>query len=191
MTTERIVLGAATASVIAIAAYAHSGASGVVKERMDAMGAMQDAMKRLLPVMQGQADYDAEAVRTEAAIIAGLAGEALTRMFPEDSIAPPSEAKEAIWQDWDSFAAMSEQLEVAANGLAAAADNGLMMSGSGNGGMMTGGGMMGGAGMKGQTPMMGADLDAMDFAQMPADGVFAMMGQVCSACHGRFRAEKQ
>ncbi len=39
--------------------------------------------------------------------------------------------------------------------------------------------------------MMGEDMGAMDFAQMPADGAFMMMGQVCAACHTRFRAEKK
>jgi cytochrome c556 len=44
---------------------------------------------------------------------------------------------------------------------------------------MMGGGMMQGA--------MTAD----DIAGMPVDGAFAMVSQVCSACHTKFRAESK
>lgn len=55
-------------------ALAHGGASGVVKERMEAMG---DAMKELSAIMRGQRDYDAESVRALASTIESHGGDAL------------------------------------------------------------------------------------------------------------------
>lgn len=189
MKTKLLMLGAGFASMMAVAALAHGGATGVVKERMDGMGAMQEAMKVLTPMMQGQSDYDPDVVRAQASIIATHAGDALTSLFPEGSVEGPSEAKAEIWQDWEGFATLAEQLRSGADGLASAAGNGLMMSGDAPAaGMMDQGGMMGGGMMGG---MMDQDIGAMDFAQMPADGAFMMMGQACAACHTRFRAEKK
>jgi hypothetical protein len=65
-----------------------------------------------------------------------------------------------------------------------AADNGLMMSGSGQGS-----GMMGGASMMGGGSMMGGSPDQTQLSEMPADGVFMMLSQTCSACHTQFRSE--
>ncbi len=188
--TARIA-GAAGISLIAVAALAHGGATGIVMERMDGMSAMAKVMKALAPMMQGTAAYDAATVRSGAAQIADHAGEAMTAKFPEDTSGGASEAKPEIWQDWEDFAGLARQLEVFAEGLEAAADNGVggmpaqgnMMGNStmmGGQGMMASGGMMGG-----QAPMMTAE----QLGQMPADMAFAMVSQSCTACHSRFRAE--
>lgn len=200
MKTKNLFVGAVGASVLMVASQsvlAHGGATGVVKERMDGMGVMKEAVKVLTPMMQGQVDYDAAVVRERAGDISHHAGDTLTKLFPEGSTDAPSEAKPEIWQDWESFSTLAEQLRVVADGLAAASENGLMMAGTApaSGGMMGGqtGTMMGGAMMGGQSGgMMGTSASGgmMDLSQMPADGVFAMMGQVCSACHTRFRLEK-
>jgi len=172
MKTRKLMLGAVFASVFAVAAWAHGGATGVVKERMDGMGAMKEAVRLLTPMIQGQTGYDPGVIREQAALIAAHAGDALTGLFPEGSLDAPSEAKDTIRQDWEKFAALAEQLRETSQGLAAAADNGLMMSGDGTGGMM------------GEAP------GEIDFAEMPADAAFTMMGQVCSACHSQFRVEE-
>lgn len=186
MKPNKLLVGVMAASVLTVASQsvlAHGGATGVVKERMDGMGVMKEAMKVLTPMMQGKVDYDANVVRDRAGDISQHAGTTMTKLFPEGSSEAPSVAKLEIWQDWESFAALAEQLRVTADGLAAASDNGLLIAGS----PPAGGGMMAGQG----TGMMGGQgADMMDFADMPADGVFTMMGQVCSACHTRFRAEK-
>lgn len=183
----------------AVAAYAHGGASGVVKERMDAMGVMGDVMKSLSAMMRGEKTYDADAVRKGAAAIRSHSGEALTKLFPEHSIEGPSEAKPEIWTDWQAFSELSDQLGLFATGLEKAADNGLAHSGGGTGmmgqgTMMGGGSMMSGGGMMGSAPMMGGAghmADPAVLAQMPANGVFNMVAQTCSACHSRFRVEKK
>jgi len=204
MKTENLFKGAVIASVLAVASqsvFAHGGATGVVKERMEGMGVMKESMKVLTPMMRGQVDYDADVVRERAGDISRHAGEALTKLFPEGSTAKPSEAKPEIWQDWEGFSALAEQLRVAADGLAAASENGLMGAGDvpgsgrmmgGQGGAIMGNGMMGTQNGTMMGGMMGAGsgIGMMDLSQMPADRAFAMMGQVCSACHTRFRIEK-
>ncbi|WP_170362736.1 c-type cytochrome [Ruegeria arenilitoris] len=190
MTLFKLTTGAVLASMIAVTALAHGGATGIVKERMDGMSAMKDAMKTLTPMMQGKTPYDAGTVRDAAETIGRHAGDSMTRLFPEGSDGMPSEAKPAIWQDWDAFAELAEQLQTYAEGLALAADNGLMMAGAGQGsGLMGGSGMMGGASMMGGGAMTGGPPGREELSEMPADGVFMMLGQTCSACHTRFRSE--
>ena len=182
MTLSKLVSGAALASLIAVAAHAHSGATGIVKERMDGMGVMKDSMKVLAPMMQGKTAYDAAAVRREAEKIGAHAGEVLTTLFPEGSNGHPSEAKAEIWTDWEGFVDLAERLQTYSDGLASAAENGLMMS-EAQGTSIMGGSMMGGGAMMGGSPSAEA------LSQMPADGVFMMLSQTCSACHTRFREE--
>ncbi|WP_193175433.1 c-type cytochrome [Oricola nitratireducens] len=189
------------------AAYAHGGATGIVKERMEAMESMGDVVKKLSAVMRGETEYDAAAVKAGAETIRKHAGKAITELFPEGSAGGPSEAKPDIWSNWDEFSALAGQLETLAGGLEAAAGNGLMhggrgpgagnMMGQGNGMMGSGSGMMRGGMMGSGSPMAGGGLmggagipDADALAAMPADGVFAMTVQTCSACHTKFRAEE-
>lgn len=209
MKKQTILAGCVLAtSGLATLALAHGGATGIVKERMDGMMAMSEAIKSLSAMMRGDTEYDANAVRESADVIKSHAGEALTALFPEGSVSDVSEAKSDIWSEWETFSAYANRLDVYAEGLAAAADNGLMhedrpsvtggqsdMMGSSDNmmgssttmgsGMMGSG--MGGNGMMGDAANM---MDADQLAQMPADGVFNMLTQTCSACHTQFRAEK-
>ncbi|MDF1718670.1 MAG: cytochrome c [Antarcticimicrobium sp.] len=190
MTPRKTVTGAALASLLSVAALAHSGATGVVKDRMGAMKEMKEAVKSVAPMMSGTAAYDADAVRRAADTFRRHSGAALTGDFPAGSTEAPSEALPAIWQDWDRFAELAETLGVMAEGLSRAADNGL----HGAGGMMDSGTMMGSGSMMGSGMMMGTAGGAMrmsaeQIGQMPADGAFAMTTQVCAACHDRFRKD--
>ncbi|SHI46173.1 Cytochrome c556 [Palleronia salina] len=187
----------------AVAALAHSGATGIVKERMDAMKAMGDAVKSVAPMMRGEMDYDADAMRAAARTFQEHAGDAMTELFPEGSGGMPSEAKDAVWEDWDAFAELADRLAVYAEGLEGAAGNGMgqggqmdtgAMMGGDAGSMMGGGSMMGDAsGMMGGSAMMGEGgsgmMTAEHIAEMPTDAAFTMTTEVCSACHSRFRAE--
>lgn len=196
---------ALVASSVGLAALAHSGATGVMKERMDAMGDMGDAMKRLTPMMRGQTDYEPDVVRGAAETMIGHAGSQMTELFPEGSNGEPSEALDAIWEDWEEFAALAEALRESAQGMKLASDNGLAgpgdmpgggMMGSGQGIMGTGQTMMGGnqgmmgtgQGMMGVTPgqMMSADM----LAEMPVNAGFMAVTHTCSECHQKFRAEE-
>ena len=190
------VLAAIVATSTALTAFAHGGATGIVKDRMDAMADMGKAVKAVTPMMRGEIDYDADVVRRAAATFSRHAGDSMTDLFPEGSGGMPSEAKDAIWSKWEEFSALAEQLGVVSEGLAGAADNGLMVTGSSTMStdtMMGGGsGMLGGgSSMMGGTGAMENTMTAAQISEMPVDGAFTMVTQVCSACHTKFRAESQ
>lgn len=202
MKTTSIAL-AMVASITAGVALAHSGATGIVKVRMDGMAAMQKAVKAITPMMRGQEDYDAEAVGSFATSVEMHSGEAMTRLFPEGTGGKPSEAKDAVWTDCEGFETLAMDLETLGKALKAAADNGLSPhSAGGSGGSMMGmGTMMGGQSgtgtmMGGQSAMggtmgqaAGGMMDADMLLPMPADALFTRISQTCSACHTRYRAE--
>ena len=187
-----VIAGAAASATV----FAHSGATGIVGERMNHMKMLGDAVKQLTAMFAGQAPYDAGKVRDLALVVKDHGGSTMTTLFPEGSVQPPSEAKPEIWADWQTFAALADQLETFGTGLAAAADNprGSMSGGTGmmgqQGGMMGGStmgeGMMGTGGSSGVMPQHSAEA----LGQMPPDMVFGMITQTCSSCHTRFRAEK-
>ncbi|MEH6724716.1 MAG: cytochrome c [Hyphomicrobiales bacterium] len=201
--TPKIITSAVAAALLAsAAAYAHSGATGVVKQRMDAMSKLGDVTKSLTEMMRGDISYDAELIRQNAAQIRQHAGQSMTQLFPKDSLMKPSEARPVIWSDWEEFEILAMRLEALAIGLEASAENGLMSSGSapasgmmgtggGTGGMMgsdgNAGGMMSSGGMMGGQNTLPV---AADLASMPADGVFNMLTQTCASCHTKFRSEK-
>ncbi|PHP68487.1 cytochrome C [Zhengella mangrovi] len=194
---NKIILAAVALSLGgAAAAFAHGGATGIVKERMEAMESMGDTMKALKPMMQGAVAYDADAVRQGARSIRDHAAK-IQDLFPEGSGGHPSEARPEVWTERSDFDALAKRLQVLAAGLKAAAGNDTAMPGSSQGMMGSGQGMMmGGQGMMGggQGMMMGAVgplPDPSDLAAMPAGGVFAMVAQTCSACHSRFRQEDE
>ena len=101
-------------------AFAHSGATGVVKLRMDMMGAIGDSMKVIGSMMKGQTAFDANGAKAAAMRIAGHADE-IPDLFPEGSTQKPSEALPAIWQNWDEFVKITGEMKAAAQTLADAA----------------------------------------------------------------------
>lgn len=193
--------GIALGLAVAGSVWAHSGATGIVKERMDGMMVMGKAVKEITPMMRGKVDYDAEAVRAFAETLGEHSGAAMTRLFPEGTGGAPSVAKPKVWTNWEGFEALAMQLQTLSEGLALAADNGVKGSGPATGGMVDGDSMMGGSSMMGGDSMMGGsgmmgagpamnDLGPEELSEMPADAVFRMVSQTCASCHTKFRAEK-
>ena len=186
------ITGAVLTVGLAGALFAHTGATGVVKERMDGMAAMGKAVKAVAPIMRGQVEYDAERVRIFAEEVRIHSGEAMTSLFPEGSGGMPSEAKLSVWADWEDFEELARQLHMLSEGLALAADNGVMgFAGTGNAGSMMGTGTMMGSGAMMDGGMMAeiGNIGLEELSEMPADGVFTMISQTCSACHTKYRAE--
>lgn len=102
--------------LIVVPALAHDHATGVVKERMDMMEAMDKSLnaignklksKRNLPAIK----KDAEALQAHAPH--------LVHLFPPGSTQPPTEAKPAIWQNFADFEAKAKAFEVEAGKLTA------------------------------------------------------------------------
>lgn len=197
MTAAKTAVGIAIVVAAAATANAHSGATGIVKERMVAMGDMGKVMKSLAPMMRGEVEYDADKVRDGAEVIQKHAGQdGLVRLFPEGTGDMPSVASPAVWSSPEEFAELAETLAVYAEGLALAADNpptmgaggasggaGAMMGGTGGASSMMGGSggasaMMGGSGNSGNVGNSGGTSSMMGGASGAASG---MMGGVASA----------
>lgn len=90
---------------------AHSGAKGIVKERMDAMTEMQQAMKALHAMLSGSKAMSTAAAAQHAKVIRSHAGNAMTRQFPDGSLEHPSEALPSIWERWPEFQRRAAGLE--------------------------------------------------------------------------------
>lgn len=182
---------ALAATLTASMALAHAGATGIVKERMDAMVALRDGVRDVTPMMRGQIEYDAAAVEGFAQLLQEHSGEAMTDLFPEGSGGMPSRAQNAVWTDWDEFEELAIRLEVLGQALELAAASGP------SSGDDTAADMMGTGTAMGDQPMMGGmggtsepeklDIDAL--AALPADDLFLRVSQTCSACHTKYRAE--
>lgn len=172
---KRVALAAAILTAAVATGFAHSGAKGVVKERMELMKSSAASMKAIGQMMKGEVDYVAETVAAEARKIATHGGDALTKAFPEGSLDHPSEALPAIWRDWSRFEALAADLEFYAAGLAAAA---------GNERDAAAGGRLG-AGLTGP-----ARPTADELAAMPPDVVFQKLAGACADCHESFRLKK-
>lgn len=193
---KKILITSVVIASIGVAAMAHNGATGIVKERMDGMSAMSKAVKALTPIMRGTADYDADKVRSAADVMIKHAGEQMTSLFPEGTGGMPSSALPAVWDNWEEFSKISNELKAYAEGMKIAAGNGLAGDAVEQGDAMMGGSddtmmgettedAMGGDAMGAET-MITAEM----FATMPVDTAFASVAQTCSACHQKFRAKE-
>ncbi len=87
------------------AVYAHSGATGIVKQRMDAMSDMGDHAKKLADMFKGKIAFDADSVRVAAESFVEH-GRQMIDWFPDtkDSrFGHKSQSEQAIWEQWDDF----------------------------------------------------------------------------------------
>lgn len=181
MKSKKLRAAVASASLfLTAAAVAHTGATGVVKDRMDLMDRIGDANEELAKIMRGRVDYDADRVRELAEIIASHGGEAMTQVFPAGSISGPSEAVPAIWDEWERFSSLAAELADYAEALVAAADNPRVKGrGMPSGGGMASGGMMDG----GMSTLPGP----VELSTLPPDAAFLRVAQTCSTCHQDYR----
>lgn len=115
--TRSTALAVALLALAAGAALAHGGATGIVKERMDAMTDISRNVKSVGQMLKGTAAYNPEEIKRAADAIAGHAGDAMTELFPEGSLKSPSEASPAIWEEWPEFVTFADSLETSARAL--------------------------------------------------------------------------
>ena len=101
---------------LVVGGLAHEGATGIVKERMDAMGSMEKLTKAINDRIKAKRDL--AAVKSDAETLQKLAAGILP-LFPAGSNAYPSAAKDAIWQNWPDFEAKARALEGESGKLAA------------------------------------------------------------------------
>jgi cytochrome c556 len=117
----------ALSAIIAVSAttavFAHGGAMGVVKERMDLMSAIGKNMKSVASMVKGDAKFDPTAIEASAKSMAEHSTK-INDLFPKGSLEKPTEALPSIWEDWGRFAQLSKDLETEANKLAEVAISG-------------------------------------------------------------------
>jgi cytochrome c556 len=97
--------------LIAGVVYSHSGAMGVVKERMDAMQDMGDKTKVVADMFKGKADFERAAL-IEAADVFVMHGSEMTELFPDTKksrTGSNTEALPKIWEQWDDFDTLVNQ----------------------------------------------------------------------------------
>ena len=106
--------------LLSVSAFAHKGATGIVKERMDNFKASQVALKQILAASKRN---DFEAIVPLANQIKNWA-EIMPTKFPSGSDGPPSEAAPAIWTDFQGFKSAAKENFEAARFLEVTALNG-------------------------------------------------------------------
>lgn len=157
---------------IPVLVFAHGGATGVVKTRMEAMEGIAKSMKLIGRMLKGDAAYDATAIASAASSIRDHAGTELTELFPKDSLAKPTEALPTIWQDWDEFSEMARRLGVASVALVTAANNPRSERSS-------------------PVSVSWTELrDERSLADQPPELVFSYLARTCADCHESFRQKK-
>ena len=101
--------------------WAHEGATGITKQRMDAMESMARAIKAIRRSLEG--NRDSAAIQIEAGRIREMAVR-IPEWFPPGSDAKPTDALPAVWQRWTDFQARATQLEQESIKLVAVAASG-------------------------------------------------------------------
>lgn len=97
--------------IFSAAVFAHGNATGIVKERMDMMEKLGKNMKALKSLVRSQSGFDPGKVAELASGIEEVSNH-IGATFPEGSNEAPSEALPAIWEDWDRFTGLIEQMNV-------------------------------------------------------------------------------
>lgn len=101
--------------VVGRVAGAHDHATGIVKERMEAMERMGKAMKAISQRIQSKRDL--ESIKQNAQLIQSLAVN-IPALFPKGSMQHPTEARLQIWERWSDFECKAQRLQSESNQLA-------------------------------------------------------------------------
>lgn len=111
-----ILLAVFMSAAFAGPALTHSGAKGVVKERMELMKSIGLAMKTIGGMARGRVPLEGKKIVRAAAAI-GHHGERITGLFPKGSGHGVSEASPEIWRDWDGFKNSADRMVAVARDL--------------------------------------------------------------------------
>jgi len=148
--------------VIAGQALAHTGAMGIVKERMDGMSILGDHAKSVGDMLKGKASFDLVAVE-EAGKAFVTHGEKIPSLFPDTEQSregTATEALPAIWDNWDEFVALAEKFTNDSQALLTVANN------------------------------LSNGTQSVDDQSRAVRSIFFKTVKNCSACHERFRLDQ-
>jgi cytochrome c556 len=162
-----VIAGAATL-------FAHTGATGIVKERMGYMADMGSAMKGIKANIEADTVPANEALLLAATMLSNHSGENLNRLFPEGSDHKPTRALPAVWTDKADFDAISNQLHENSLALAISATRFLEMDDS--------------------PTLKHLDSDGKarvaTLSKQPVRDLFKAIAGTCRSCHQRYRGDK-
>lgn len=102
-----IAAAALVMAALAGAALAHEAATGIVKERMDGMSRMGQAMKAINRRLRSGREL--RLVQADARTIHELS-QKIAAWFPQGSNQHPTDATEAVWTNWPDFEAKAQAL---------------------------------------------------------------------------------
>ncbi|MEJ2031357.1 MAG: cytochrome c [Maritimibacter sp.] len=108
----KTVIGASLLAAAATTAFAYS-TNPDVQKRQETMGMISSGLKKLMPMVQGKADFDAATAQAAFAQIAEYAGNIPTA-FEANTTDAESKASPAIWENWDDFTTKASALEAGA-----------------------------------------------------------------------------
>lgn len=116
-----VVCSVALIAIMMSEARPHGKATGIVRERMDQMVTLKDAMKTLKSELSQGESYDAETVVAAADEIERHSGNALTEKFPDGST-QHSEALPTVWSEFERFSELAEKMGLQARTLSASVE---------------------------------------------------------------------
>lgn len=99
--------------LITSSVLAHTGATGIVKERMEAMSDMGDKAKVVSDMFKGKTDLTVAAV-AEAADAFVVHGASMSNLFPDTTQSRTGKTTRAlpnIWDDWNDFTSQVAEFE--------------------------------------------------------------------------------
>lgn len=95
------------------ASYGHEGATGIIKQRMDAFDESKTTLRTIRSALKA-GDLDLASTLSQGLIDWAVE---LPDFFPRGSNTEPSEAKDTIWQDWAGFIEATRAFEDASRTL--------------------------------------------------------------------------
>jgi len=93
--------------------FAHEGATGIVKERMDLMSSIADGSKLVGDMLKGKREMDFAAIINAAQLNQNHAAR-IPELFPdseESRKGHKTEALPVIWERWSEFESLAKKLE--------------------------------------------------------------------------------
>jgi len=126
MKIRTLLVTATIGSATIAAAFAHGGATGIVKERMDGMMAMGKALTSVGDMFKGKSEFNPEKIAAAADIVK-LHAVNIDKLFPDTKASRTGKGTEAlptVWNDRDGFLAIAVELEKRADELNAIAATG-------------------------------------------------------------------
>lgn len=114
------------AAGLSFSVWAHSGATGVVKKRMEGMKVMGSAMGEVGDMFKGKREFDAERIAASARTVRTHALE-IEKLFPDTPMSRTSKVSEAlpaIWKKPEEFRKLARRLAERATALESTAGTG-------------------------------------------------------------------